>query len=163
MTKVDIKRIIKKMHIKGVCYNEPADISYIRKLESDSKVRFPIELVKIYSEVCNGCVMIDGFKMKRIEEWNISTSHIKNVFQFEKYWVWEDNYDEEKVKKTQDGNIELIDTGDAQSWNIVVNGKQSGYMWFFTSVGIQPCDPPLSVMEWFEFWLDGYEDYFKAF
>ena len=50
--------------------------------------------------------------------------------------------------------IELINIGDAQSCNIVVTGKQRGKMWFFTDVGIQPCAPEMSFLEWFEYWLE---------
>lgn len=82
---------------------------------------------------------------------------------FTEYWIWEDDYDEERVKHVVDGNLELIDIGDSQTWNIIVNGKEEGKMWFFTDVGIQPCTPSMNFLEWFEFWLDGNEDYFYAY
>lgn len=57
----------------------------------------------------------------------------------------------------------MIDIGDSQTWNIIINGKEEGKMWFFTDVGIQPCAPSMNFLEWFEFWLDGNEDYFYEF
>ncbi len=107
--------------------------------------------------------MLDGFKLRPIEEWKFNPNTIQNPFPFEKYWIWEDDYDEQKIAQTVYGNIELMDIGDAQSWNVIVSGSQKGQMWMFSNVGIQPCAPPKGILEWFEFWLDGKEDYFEGF
>ena len=66
-------------------------------------------------------------------------------------------------KDIENGIIELIDIGDAQSWNIVVEGDKRGEMWFYTDVGIQPACPAMSFSKWFEYWLDGGTDYFYEF
>lgn len=57
---------------------------------------------------------------------------------------------------------EMIDIGCGQTWNIIVCGKEYGKMWNCTDVGIAPAAPELSSLEWFEFWLDGGEDYFNG-
>jgi hypothetical protein len=87
---------------------------------------------------------------------------IKN-FNFDKYWVWENDTSDTLLNKITYGNIELIDIGDAQSWNIVISGEERGQMWFFSDVGIQPCAPKRSFLSWFEHWLDGNDDYFAEF
>ena len=69
----------------------------------------------------------------------------------------------ESLDKVGNGNISLIDIGDCQSWNIVVTGEERGRMWFFTDVGIQPCVPNRGFLSWFEYWLDGNENYFGEF
>lgn len=159
-----IERIQQKLAAKGIQYNERVNIEVIKEFESKYDIVLPQELIDLYCEVCNGCTMIDGFQLKAIEEWEVELDDIKKSFPFERYWIWEDDdYDESKTHQILQGNIELIDVGDAQSWNIIVNGKQKGQMWFFTDVGIQPCDPPKNILEWFEFWLDGKEDYFEKF
>lgn len=116
-----------------------------------------------YTQICNGCKMLDGFNLLRMEEWKYNCDNLKRAFPFEEYWIWENAYDEEKLKGIADGNLELINIGDAQSWNIIISGKERGKMWFFTDVGIQPCAPSMNFLEWFEFWLDGNEDYFYNF
>ena len=68
-----------------------------------------------------------------------------------------------EFKDIENGIIELIDIGDAQSWNIVVEGDKRGEMWFYTDVGIQPACPAMSFSKWFEYWLDGGTDYFYEF
>ena len=93
--------------------------------------------------------MIDGFQLRPIGEWKFDPEGISKSFSFEQAWIWEDDYDEEKIKQIVYGNIELIDIGDAQSWNIIISGPQKGQMWLFSDVGIQPCAPPKSLLEWF--------------
>ena len=107
--------------------------------------------------------MIDGFDLLKLTDWKYNIEHLKDDFLFDKYWIWESNYDEEKITKITYGNIELIDIGDAQTWNIIVNGNEKGKMWFFSDVGIQPCAPSMNFLEWFEYWLDGNEDFFYDF
>ncbi|MDE6252367.1 MAG: SMI1/KNR4 family protein [Lachnospiraceae bacterium] len=161
--KSSINRIIDKMKIKNVQKNVVVSINTVNKFEEKTNITLPEELVLFYTQICNGCKMIDGFNLLRIEDWECNLEHVKKEFQFENYLIWEDDYDEEKVKAILDGNIELIDIGDAQTWNIIVKGKQKGRMWFFTDVGIQPCAPSMNFLEWFEFWLDGNDDYFYDF
>lgn len=121
------------------------------------------ELVLFYTKVCNGCKMVDGFALFPMKDWRYDVQNLKKEFPFETYWIWEDDYDEEKIKQIGNGTIELIDIGDGQSWNLIINGKEAGNMWFFTDVGLQPAAPSMSFLEWFEFWLDGKEDYFYEF
>lgn len=61
------------------------------------------------------------------------------------------------------GDIELIDIGDDQRWNIIILGEERGQMWFFIDVEIQPCVPKRNFLSLFECWIDGNEDYFEAF
>lgn len=67
------------------------------------------------------------------------------------------------IDKVDKGNIQLIDVGDGQSWNIIITGNERGQMWFFTDIGIQPCAPRRDFLSWFEYWIDGNDDYFKEF
>ena len=158
-----IDRILQKMQDNHIQCNEVLSIQDVKQFEEKTGVKLPEELVLFYTTVCNGCVMIDGFGLKRLEEWIYDKNQLREDFPFEDYWIWEDDFDEERLKKITYGNLELLDIGDAQTWNIIVNGKERGKMWFFTDVGMQPCAPSMSFLEWFEFWLDGNEDYFSEF
>lgn len=158
-----VERIKQKMERKNIQGNEVVNLDEVRKFEIKTKIELPKDLVLFYTEICNGCEMLDGFNLLKMEDWEYSIEHLNKDFIFENYWIWEDDYDEEKIKCILDGNIELIDIGDAQTWNIIVKGKEKGKMWFFTDVGIQPCAPSMTFLEWFEFWLDGNDDYFRDF
>lgn len=161
--KTVIKRIQQKMKDKNIEGNPVTSLEYVKRFELENNIKLPEELVLFYTEVCNGCRMLDGFNLLRMEDWKYDLNHLTKDFLFEEFWIWEDDYDAQKMNCITDGNLELIDIGDAQTWNIIIKGKERGKMWFFTDVGIQPCAPSMSFLEWFEFWLDGNEDYFYGF
>ena len=160
----DIKRIKNKIKDFGITANDVIPISDIRDFERSNQISLPEELIGFYSEIGNGCTMIDGFLLKSLEEL-LFDKRAAEEFIFTEYWIWEaeeeDNY--ELLSAVEKGHIELINIGDSQSWNIIVSGKEKGQMWFFSDVGIQPCCPKRSFLSWFEYWLDGNEDYFKDF
>lgn len=164
-----IERIQSKLQQKGVPYNEPVSIERIREFEKANGVSLPEELILLYTRVCNGCEMFSRFtKLKRIEEWCADPEELQRAFTFEHYWIWDDNedVDEDKLWQTKYGNLELVDIGDGESWNVIVNGSQRGQMWNLGDLGISPCAPPKNVLEWFEYWLDCTEkrvNYFKDF
>ncbi len=158
-----INTIKKKMHDKNIEASKPVTIDKIREYEEKNHILLPKELVLFYTEICNGCKMIDGFELLSLEAWKCDSEKVSENFPFEKCWIWEDDYDEERLKQITNGNIELIDIGDAQSWNIIVEGNEKGRMWLFTDVGIQPCSPAMNLIQWFEAWLDGEDDYFKDY
>lgn len=157
-----ISRIKVKLMEKGITLIEPVDINVIRNFEQKYNVTIPEEMVLFYTIISNGCKMIDGFRLRAFEEWKYNHELISKEFPFEKYYIWEED-DNFEINQIEYGNIELIDIGDSQTWNVIINGKEQGNMWFFTDVGIQPAAPGLSFLEWFEFWLDGGEDYFNEF
>lgn len=161
--KSNIDRIIDKMNFKNIQRNQVVSIEEINQFEINFNILLPEELVLFYTKISNGCKMIDGFDLLKLTDWKYNIEHLKDDFLFDKYWIWESNYDEEKITKITYGNIELIDIGDAQTWNIIVNGNEKGKMWFFSDVGIQPCAPSMNFLEWFEYWLDGNEDFFYDF
>ena len=162
MNKIDqIKVKLKDRHVE-LCV--PVSISIIREFEEEHHISLPQELVDFYTKISNGCQMIDGFQLYPFEKWIFNPERIHLPYGFKKYWIWESESElSHDPKEIENGIIELIDIGDSQTWNIVVNGDNSGKMWFFTDVGIQPACPSMSFLEWFEYWLDGGTDYFYEF
>ncbi len=163
--KAEAARILQKMKDKNIQRNDALSVADVADFEKNAGIRLPEELTLFYTEACNGCKMLDGFDLLKMEQWKYDADSLKRDFPFEKYWVWEndDDYNPGKIKETENGNLALIDIGDAQSWNIIVRGKERGRMWFFTDVGIQPCAPAMDFLEWFEYWLDGKDDFFYGF
>ncbi len=163
MINADIQRIKLKIQEEGVIINAPISINEIKKFENNYKFILPEELVLFYTEIGNGCEMIDGFCLKGLEELEFNENKVKEDFIFTKYWIWEEDETNNRFDKVGSGNIELIDIGDSQSWNIIITGEERGKMWFFTDVGIQPCAPKRNFLSWFEYWLDGNDNYFEEF
>jgi len=159
----DIQRISLKTQEQGVVINNPIFIEEIRNFESNHNIILPEELVLFYTKIGNGCEMIDGFHLRGLEELEFNKNRAKEDFIFTKYWIWEDEETTELLDKVKNGNIELINIGDSQSWNIIIKGEEKGQVWFFTDVGIQPCAPKRNFLSWFEYWLDGNDNYFEEF
>lgn len=158
-----IKRIKSKIEHNGFYVNEVISKEKIREFEKKNNIYLPEELKLFYSEIGNGCKMIDGYCLQRFEDLVFDICKAKEEFIFTEYWIWEDDDNEDLIDKVDKGNIQLIDVGDGQSWNIIITGNERGQMWFFTDIGIQPCTPRRDFLSWFEYWLDGNDDYFKEF
>lgn len=158
-----IHRIIQKLNEKKITMNEPVSIDRINSFESTYGIILPEEFRKFYTEVGNGCLsMIDNNPLLKLDQIKSDINEIKLEFPFKKDYIWEDDQEQnkEQMKQVWYGNMKLIDIGCGESWHLIVTGEEKGQMWQFCEVGIQPCSPKLSFLEWFEFWLDGKEDYF---
>lgn len=157
-----IDQIIQKMQDRGIERTTPVDTKKIREAEELYQIEFPQDLVEFYTKVSNGCRMIDGFPLYKFEDWRFNSRRITQIFPFDKAYLWADDNNAD-LSVVENGNIELIDIGDCQTWNIIINGNQKGKMWFFTDVGIQPAAPAKTFLDWFRYWLDGNSDYFTDY
>ena len=158
------KRFQEKLTEKGVEFNPKIDQRTWKEFSKKHRIVLPMELRSLYTEVTNGCTMIDGFPLKSFEDWDFDEKRISEPFPFTEPWIWEgEEEDPEKMKTIYNGVIELIDIGDSQRWCIVVKGEEFGKMWFFTDVGIQPANPSMNFREWMEYWLNGGEDFFYGY
>ncbi|MEO3944932.1 SMI1/KNR4 family protein [Gorillibacterium sp. CAU 1737] len=158
-----IQRIKSKLQRENTPLNDPISIDEIRRYEQRFEWSLPEELVLFYTKIGNGCTMIDGFPLKGLHQLVFNESKAKESFPFTRHWIWEDDETPELLDQVPCGNLELINLGDSQSWNIIIAGEEKGQMWFFTDVGMQPCAPRCSFLAWFEQWLDGNDRYFEEF
>ncbi len=154
---VIIKRIKEKCRSKDILLGEQLLEQEICLFEKKYNIILPEAYRKFLIEVGNGCDMIGGFKMKSLAMIDgLISEKLSATFPFENPWIWEDEEcpSESWLLEVENGNIELINTGDAQSYNLIVTGKCRGEIWFFCDVGIQPCCQRQDVLGWFEKWLD---------
>jgi len=149
--------IKERLQQKQIALSEPVSKERLIEFEEIHGIKLPEELIFFYTEVTNGCNMIDGCQLYPFEKWNFDCESIGKPFPFDCFCIWE-NEDSFDFTKLKCGNIELIDLGCSQSWNIIVNGNQYGKMWNFTDVGISPAVPSLDFQQWFNKWLNGDEN-----
>ena len=158
------KRFREKLAEKGVALNPKANLSAWTEFKKKHGISLPLELERLYTQITNGCTMIDGFPLRAFEDWVFDEERISKPFPFTEPWIWEgEEEDPEKMNMIDNGVIELIDIGDCQRWCLVVKGEEFGKMWFFTDVGIQPANPSMDFREWMEYWLNGGEDFFYGY
>lgn len=165
-----ISRIQRKVAEKNIRLGECLSEETIVSFESKCGIELPKAYRMFLTNVGNGCPsMIDGFRLKSLEE--IKIQDLSHPFQFEQEWIWEDDdrpsdiIDEEIKNKVYQGEIELIDIGCGMSFNLIVSGKCRGEVWCFSDVGVQPCCERQDFLGWFELWLDNQDetDYFKDY
>lgn len=75
-----IERILLKVQSKNIQKNEVIRIEDVRSFERNNNIKLPEELVLFYTEVCNGCKMLDGFNLLRMDEWKYNANSLKIDF-----------------------------------------------------------------------------------
>lgn len=164
--------IKEKITSKNMVFNAPISIGQIHIFEQKYHIKLPKEMVIFYTEVGNGGQLDKYSYLNSIEEFEIVNNNIIKEFPYNEVFRWEeydDDCDDEddftdnddELEKIYYGNITLLDIGDGQTWNIIINGKSKGEIWLFTDIGITPCNPRKNFLDWLECWLDGNEDYFN--
>jgi hypothetical protein len=150
---------------EGYTFNSPAALQEVEAFEQRHGILLPEAYRSFLLHVADGGTMIDGARLLRLSELEVDLESVGSPFPLTDYCVWEndESMDENKQKTVCNGNVALMDMGDCQTWNIILSGASTGEMWFFTDVGVQPACPRRDFVSWFEYWLDGGEDYFSGF
>lgn len=163
-----IARIQKKILEKNINMGECLSEEVITAFEKNCKIQLPQAYRMFLKYVGNGCHHHD-FHLTALE--NIEQTDLSHPFALEKAWIWEDDEGDDEVveeeinTKVYQGEIELIDFGCCDYFNLIITGKCRGEVWNFTDVGVQPCCERQDFLGWFELWLDSQEEtnYFKDY
>ena len=67
------------------------------------------------------------------------------------------------VSRLRCGNLCLGHQGCGLFFVLVVTGPERGQVWSLGDGGIQPLAPRCNFLEWYEYWLDGGDDWFRDF
>ena len=138
--------------------------------EDHHNVKLPQAYRMFLQRIGNGCKHM--FHRRRLNDLeNCPPQALSEPFLLEKFWIWEDDerdsdaIEADMQNKVYRGNIELINLGCGNSYNLIITGNHQGEVWNFTDVGVQPCCEPQDFLGWFELWLDNQDttDYFKDF
>jgi len=92
--------------------------------------------------------------LRGFEDLLIDMDKINEEFPYKMYWNWEDDPSDVDIEPIHNGNIELINIGCGETWNIIVTGEERGKMWNFADVGISPSYSNCGFLSWFERLLD---------
>jgi hypothetical protein len=88
-------------------------------------------------------------------------------FPFSDYWIWEEEEHgadfKTKLEQIHYGSLILGTDGCGMYWILIVRGKEKGQIWQISDVGIQPCAPRVTFLDWYEYWLDGGSDWWRDF
>ena len=96
---------------------------------------------------------------------DVALHHLDQAFPLTRHWIWED--DEEDKPELRDaiehGRLFLGNDGCAQYWILIVTGSERGQVWQRSDVGVQPCAPRRDFLSWYNYWLDGGDDWWAEF
>lgn len=170
-----INSIKNKILKKEINLNSPITLKDIMFYEKKYKIEFPEEYREFLINIGNGG---DGPPFYKINDLvtsiELSQSFAKenNKFLLEEfplnnYLVWEDvelaEEDMCKLERIHSGNLIIGEDGCGIYWMLIITGAERGQMWQLTEVGAQPCAPKLSFLDWYEYWLEGGEDWWREF
>jgi hypothetical protein len=80
-------------------------------------------------------------------------------------WVWEDEVSWENGQPEilapifSNGHLYLGTEGCGEDWILIVTGSEQGKVWNLSDVGAGPCVPERDFLSWYEYWLDGNNDW----
>ena len=93
-------------------------------------------------------------------------ANLGKPFPFMTHWVWDtdDAWSSEKdlLKEAAvrlHGALVLGTDGCGIDWVLIVTGTERGQVWQICEQGVQPCAPKRAFLSWYEYWLDGGEDW----
>jgi hypothetical protein len=160
MTTLDAEIILLRNRLAktDLKFNALASTDFIEQFEQDNEVILPTEYRLFIQHIGNGG---DGPPFYGIEplgydeRW-LTFENIGKPFPFAEQWIWEDDVVEnvELKNKVFDGNLYLGTDGCGMNWVLIISGVQRGFIWQLSDVGISPCKPAMTFLQWFNKWLD---------
>lgn len=165
-----IARIREKVRRGQVPLGPAVPEETVRAFEKAHGVTLPEGYRRYLLEIGNGFEWEDyGFSSLSFPpEEGTKTSRLALPFPFAEAWIWEAEEappDGTDMQMVLDGNLELIDIGCCQTYNLIMTGPCRGEVWAFADAGIQPCCQRQDFLGWFEKWLDQGDrvDYFEEY
>ena len=166
-----IERIKSKVAAKALDLGVPLAESKIAEFERETGITLPAGYRDFLLHVGNGGDGPPDYGMLPLGLNGIDApatevlANIRQPFPFATHWVWEDDdpLDETRYSTTFHGSINLGTDGCAMYWLLIVKGPQHGQIWNWADVGIQPLAPARDFLSWYEYWLDGGDDWYADF
>ena len=148
-------------------FNAVVSADNIEKFEKDHQIVLPVDYKLFIQHIGNGGDGPPAYGIKPLginESWWFDTQrsawlvfeNIKNPFPFSEQWIWEEDGVENEAlqEKIFDGNIYLGTDGCGMDWTLIVSGQQQGFVWQISDVGISPCKPAMTFLQWYNNWSD---------
>lgn len=148
-------------------FNPVASAGKTEKFETENRITLPVDYKLFIQHIGDGGDGPPEYGIKPIgtdagwwfdaqrKAW-LTFENIRKPFPFSEQWIWEGDEAEntELQGRIFDGNIYLGTDGCGMDWTLIISGEQRGFVWQITDVGISPCQPPMTFLQWFTKWLD---------
>ena len=160
-----VQRLQEKAKKAGVKLCPPVEEADLVQFEQSRGVTLPAEYRTFLQSLGNGGSGPPAYGLCGLGEmpsdFNWPAPDLSKPFPFTKAWVWEDGDVSAEGAKTDvtHGVLVLGTDGCGQYWTLVANGPASGQVWMLTDVGVTPLVPSMTLLEWYDAWLDGQRDW----
>jgi hypothetical protein len=168
-----ISRIKRLLADQGRRMNPCVNEEVIEAFEQRHRIRLPQEYRLFLKEVGNGGKGPPYYGLLPLGEvprdydrlFADVLKHLHKPFPLTTYWVWEGEPEAkpELHEAINHGNLVLGTDGCAMYWLLIVTGPERGQIWQRADVGITPCAPRRDFLSWYEYWLEGGEDWWSDF
>jgi len=166
-----IYRIKNKIATKRISLDDCLNEREVENFESRYHIRLPEEYRRFLIEVGDGGDGPPAYGLASLSETSQTEGDLAFrpdlPFPLAAVWVWEDEITWSKelpkplVPIYFHGHLYLGTDGCAMDWILVVTGPERGKVWNRADVGAQPCVPARDFLSWYEYWLDGGEDWYS--
>lgn len=159
---------------KEISLNPPISLEEILFFEDQYSIELPEEYREFLLKAGNGGDGPPHYKLLDLGSAFILSKgfakddkFISEEFPFDNYMVWEGtNLSQEELDRLQQihkGSLLIGEEGCGIFWLLVISGVERGKIWYLTEVGVQPCAPSLSFLDWYEYWLHDGSDWWREF
>ncbi len=159
-----LERIRAKIAKRGLGLLPPAELSQVEAFEAEWKITLPLGFRRFITEIGNGGNGPPAYGLVRLQEsaqlYNQSLQPQK-PFPFTEDFMWTD---EDAAKFYPDeGYLYLGTDGCAMDWILIIEGTERGQIWQVTEMGAVAVAPRRDLLSWYEYWIDGGDDYWEMF
>lgn len=167
-----IDRIKEKIVKVGINPGECLSVYEVEDFEKQHRIRLPEEYRQFLIDIGDGGDGPPSYGGLRHLTMTVTTYLNQEFrpdlpFPLTEAWIWEDEmtWDKELPKQLipiySHGHLYLGTDGCAMDWILIVTGPERGKVWNRADVGAQPCVPTRDFLSWYEYWLDGGENWYS--
>ncbi len=164
-----IERIRRKLKGRDVQLNPKLNWQDIEEFERRYQIHLPEDYGQFLTEIGNGGGGPPFYGIVSLAE--SIPGGLNQIFRpdlpfpLSNAWTWEDEIDWDKElsplldEVRYHGHLYLGTNGDGEDWILIITGDERGHVWNRADVGASPCIPGRDFLSWYEYWLDGGDDW----
>ena len=158
--KASIAEIKEKLGRLSIIPRPPLKRSDITAFQERTGIKLPKEYVAFLTKIGDGFeVQLNSYLyvFQPLQMLSFNPECIKKRFTHREIWFWDDeNATEQKIlSATQNGQLELVDSGCGESYRLIVCGGAKGEVWSMAENGIIPYSDGTDFLDWMNDFLDG--------